>query len=323
MAIPSGLSAQLGTAEETTYGTPVTVDRFYEFRDESLKLEIERIESSALRSGSRVLRSDRWAAGQKSVSGDITMELANKSFGRWFKHMFGGVVTSQPDAAGNPTVYLHTFTPGDIPVGQTIQVGRPDVGGTVRAFTYHGCKVSEWTLECAVGDIATLKATILGEDEDTATALASVSYPSSLTLMTFVQGTLTIGGSAADVKSASVQGNNGLADDRYFLGSQLRKNPLEAAMREYTGQFEAEFESLTHYNRFTGGTEAQIVLLFQGATISTTYKFETKVTANVRFDGETPNVGGAEIVGQNLPFKVVDNGTTSIKVEYQTVDTAP
>jgi hypothetical protein len=323
LAIPSGLSAQLMTAEESTYGTPVTPDRGYEFRSESLKLEIERIESSALRSGTRVLRSDRWSAGQKNVTGDITMELATKSFGRWFKHALGGVDTSQPDAPGNPTVYKHTFTPGDIPTGQTIQVGRTDVGGTTRPFTYHGCKVSSWTLECAVGDIATFQASILGEDEDTATALASITYPSGLSLMTFVNGTLTIASSAQDVKSASVQGNNGLAEDRYFLGSQLRKQPLEAALREYTGQLEAEFESLTAYNRFVNGTEAELVLLFQGATISTTYKYETKITMNVRFDGETPSVGGPEIVPQNLPYKVVDNSTTSIKIEYQTTDTTP
>lgn len=323
MAIPSGLSAQLMTAEESTYGTPVTPDRGYEFRSESLKLEIERIESSALRSGTRVLRSDRWAVGKKNVTGDITMELANKSFGRWFKHALGGVVTSQPDGVGNPTVYLHTFTPGDIPTGQTIQVGRTDVGGTTRPFTYHGCKVSSWTLECAVGDIATLQVSILGEDEDTATSLASITYPSSLSLMTFVNGTLTIGGVAQDVKKASVQGNNGLAEDRYFLGSQLRKQPLEAALREHTGTLEAEFESLTAYNRFVNGTEASLVLLFQGATISTTYKYETKITMNVRFDGETPAVGGPDIVPLNLPYKVVDNSTTSIKIEYQTTDTTP
>lgn len=323
MAIPSGLSAQLGTVDETTYGTPVTVDRFFEFRTESLKLDIERVESQALRSGMRVLRSDRWTGGKKSVTGDITMELANKSFGRWFKHAFGGVTSAQPDSVGNPTVWLHTFTPGDIPTGQTIQVGRTDTGGTTRAFTYHGCKIPSWKLECAVGEIATFTPSILGEDEDTATALAAVSYPSSLTLMTFVQGTLTIAGSNQDVKSAMVEGNNGLAEDRYFLGSQLRKNPLEAELREYTGELEAEFESLTAYNRFVNGTEASLVLLFQGATITGSYKFETKVTANVRFDGETPAVGGAEIIAQKLPWKVVDNATTSIKIEYQTTDTTP
>jgi Phage tail tube protein len=323
MPIPSGLSAQLGTAEESTYGTPVTVDRFFEFRSETLKLNIDRIASTALRSGQRVLRSDRWATGKRSGGGDITMELATKSFGRWFKHALGAVATNQPDAGGNPTVYLHTFTPGDLPTGQTIQIGRPDTGGTVRPFSYHGCKISAWGLECAVGEIATFKPTVVGEDEDTTTSLAVASYPSSLALMSFVNGTLTIGGSAADVKSASIQGANGLAEDRYVLGSALRKNPLEAALRSYSGQFSAEFESLTAYNRYVNGTEADIVLLFQGATISTTYKYEVKVTAHVRFDGETPAVGGPDVVGLNMPFTVLDDGTKTLKIEYQTTDTTP
>lgn len=323
MGIPSGLSAQLGTVDETVYGTPVTVDRFYEFRSESLKLNIEPVESKAIRAGQRVLRSDRWTQGKKSVGGDIVMELANKSFGRWFKHQFGGVASAQPDAGGAPTVWKHTFTPGDMPVGQTIQVGRTDVGGTIRPFTYHGCKVASWKLDCSVGEIALMTVSIIGEDEDTATGLAAVNYPATMVGMTFVNGTVTVAGTAMDVASASVEGNNGLDANRYFMGSQLRKNPLEAAMRTFTGKLDPEFESLTAYNRFVTGTEAELVLLFQGATIATTYKFETKITANIRFDGETPTVNGAEIIRQPLPFKVTDNGTLSIKVEYQTTDTAP
>lgn len=323
MAIPSGMSAQLMTSEEVTYGTPVTPDRGFEFRDESLKFTVERIESTAIRSGARVLRSDRWAAGKKSVGGDITMDLINKSQGRWFKHAFGGLSTSQPDAVGAPTVYLHTFTPGDIPVGQTIQVGRTDTSGTTRPFTYHGCKVASWEIACAVGDIASFKVSIVGEDEDNATSLAAISYPASLTPLTFVNGTLTVGGSPQDVKSVTVQGSNALAEDRYFLGSQLRKQPLEAGLREYSGTCEAEFESLTAYNRYINGTEAALVLLYQGATISGAFKYEVKITANVRFDGETPVVGGMDIVPISLPYKVVDNSTTSIKLEYQTTDTTP
>lgn len=323
MGIASGLGSQLAFVDETVYGTPVTVTRFYEYRSESLSMDIERIQSSALRSGQRVQRSDRWSPGKKSVGGDCEFEVANKSMGFLFKHCMGGVVTSQPDSGGAPTVYKHTFTPGDLPVSATGQVGRPDTGGTCRPFTYHGLRVSEWEMACAVSDILTLKTSFVGEDEDTATALATASYPASLSLLTFVNGTLTIGGSAADVKSFSLKGNNGLADDRYFLGSALRKQPLEADMRPYDGQFDAEFESLTHYNRYINGTEAAVVLLFQGATIATTFKYELKITANVRFDGKTPNVGGPEIVKQNLPFKVTDDGTTSLKLEYQTTDTTP
>ncbi|PWK81732.1 hypothetical protein C8D88_116144 [Lentzea atacamensis] len=319
----TALDAQFGIVDESTFGTPVTVTRFYEFVSESLKMDQARIESAALRSGARVTRSDRWALGKKTVGGDVTFELANKSFGLLFKHMFGGVATAQPDSGGAPTVYKHTFTPGAYPTSMTAQVGRTDTGGTTRAFTYHGCRVESWELGCSVDEIASLKVSLNGEDEDTSTALATVSYPASLSLLTFVNGTLTIGGSTASVMSASVAGQNGLATDRYFLGSTLRKQQLEMGMRTYSGTFEAEFESLTHYNRFVNGTEAEIVLNFQGGVISGAFNYEAKITANVRFDGETPNVTGPEIVGQTLPFKVVDNGTTSIKLEYTTTDVNP
>lgn len=324
MAIPSGLSAQLGIAAESTYGTPVTVTRFYELVSESLKLEIERIESAALRSGTRVQRSDRWVPGKKNIGGDIEMEVANKSFGLWLSHMIGTAVTTQPNAGPDPTVYDHTYTPSDLPTSLTMQVGRTDIGGTTRAFTYHGCRVSEWELEVAVDEIAKLSLTILGEDEDTSTGLATASYPSTLSLLTFVQGSITVAGSAFDVMNAKIGGNNGLADDRYFLGSQLRKNPLEAAMREYTGELEAEFTDLTAYNRFVNGTEAALVLLLRGASISGIYFYDLQITANVRFDGETPEVSGGEIIGLTLPFKCVGNtSATAITVLYRTTDTAP
>ncbi len=319
----TALDAQIGFVDESTYGTPVTVTRFHEFVSETLKMDQARLESSALRSGQRVQRSDRWALGKKTVGGDVTFELANKSFGLLFKHLFGGVATAQPDSGGSPTVYRHTFTPGAYPTSLTAQVGRTDVSGTTRPFTYHGLRATSWELGCAVDQIASLKVSFDGEDEDTATGLATVAYPASLTLLTFVNGIVSIAGGAASVKSASIGGQNGLATDRYFLGSTLKKQQLEMGMRNYSGTFEAEFESLTAYNRFVNGTEAEIILNFQGGVISGLFNYEAKVTANVRFDGQTPNVGGPEIVGQTLPFKVVDNGTTSIKLEYTTTDVTP
>jgi hypothetical protein len=324
MAIPSGLSAQLGIAEESVYGTPVTVTRFYEFTDESMAMDIERIESAGLRSGTRVQRSDRWVAGQKSVGGDVTMELATKSFGVWLKHALGGLVTSQPNIGPDPTVFDHTFTPGDLPVSLTVQVGRTDIGGTTRPFTYEGCRVSEWELSASVGELAMFKATLLGEDEVTATALATASYPTTLQLLSFVNGSLTVAGSAFDVKEFSLAGNNGLADDRYFFGSALRKQPLEAEMRVYDGELKAEFTDLTAYNRYVNGTEAAMVLLFRGPSISGTFFYDLQVTANVRFDGDTPSVGGTEIVELPLKYKCVGNTPASaLTILYRTTDTTP
>jgi hypothetical protein len=324
MPIPSGLSAQLGVAEEVTYGTPVTVTRFYEFTDEKIKVDDERIESAGLRSGTRVQRSDRWVRGKRSVGGEVNMELADRSFGLWFKHMLGGVASAQPSAGPDPTVWRHTFTPGDLPVGLTVQVGRTDTGGTTQPFTYHGCRVSEWELGCSMGEIAKLTATLLGEDESTDIALAVASYPASLGLMTFVEGSLLVGGAAMDVTEFSLSGANTLKDDRYFFGSRLRKSPLENGLREYTGELSSEFTSLTAYNRFVNGTEAALVLTFEGATISNAFKYYTKITANVRFDGETPEVSGAEVIEQPLAYKCVGNTPgQALTIEYQTTDTAP
>jgi hypothetical protein len=42
---------------------------------------------------------------------------------------------------------------------------------------------------------------------------------------------------------------------------------------------------------------------------------------NCRFDGETPNVKGADVLEQPLPFKVLDDGTNPVwKIEYYTGD---
>jgi len=317
MAIPTGLAAQLGIAAEITYGTPVTVTRFYEFTGESMRMEIERLESAGLRAGTRVLLSDRWVAGGKTISGDINMELANKSFGLWFTHMLGGAAVTT-SATG---VYLHTFTPSDLPVGLTVQIGRPNTSGTVEPFTYHGCKVASWEIGCAVGEIARLRVSLIGEDEATGVPLATASYPSSLTLLTFKEGTLTVAGSSACVTAATVAGNNGLKADRRCLGSQTILAPVEADFREYTADLTTRFTALTDYARFVAGTEADVVLTFTGATITTGHSYTLTITGNARFDGETPNVAGPDELVQPLRCKLVGaTPATALTITYKTSD---
>lgn len=324
MAIRSGLAAQVGAADETTYGTAATVTDFYEFRSESLIQETVRLESSALRSGTRVIRSDHWSPAGKSVSGDLAMELGTVGMGRWFKHALGSLSTTQPDATAAPTVYRHTFTPGDLPVGQTIQVGKPSMSGTVQPFTFKGCKTSSWALNCVVEEHATLTSSLIGQDTATDVPLEVAAYPAGLVPLTFVNGSVTLAGSPQDVRSVSLEGTNGLAQRR-FLGSQVTKEPVEVGTegsqaRTYLATLETEFEDLTNFQRFVDGAEATMVLLFQGPVIEATFPYEVQITANVRFDSNTPQVAGPEIVMQSMPVKVVDNGTLSIKVEYQTTD---
>lgn len=324
MAIRSGIAAQLGFAAETTWGTFATPTRFLEVNSFAIKNDVQRIESAAIRANNRVLRQDRFASNPKGTSGSIELEVVSKGFGLIFKHMLGAVAITTPSGATNSR--LHTHTLGDLyGLGLTIQGGIPDVAGTVQPFSWLGNKVSEWTLSNELDGILMLGLNTDGSSEVTNQSLASASYAASTELLTYAGGTITLAGSAFDVSAFSLSGNNGLKTDRYFIrGSTTKKEPIPAALVELTGSLTAEFEGLTAYNRFVNGTVASLSATWLGSTIESTFKYSVTVTLPaVRFDGETPEVGGPDVVGLSLPFKVLFDGSQEpITIAYQTTDTA-
>ncbi len=318
-----GVAAQLGLVEESVFGTYLAPTRFFEFTQESLALDVARIESAGWRAGQRVLRTGRWRAGRKLVSGEISLELQSKAMGLLFKHALGAVATTTP--GGATTTRDHLATLGDLRgKSLAIQVGRDDRGGVVRPFSYTGCKIRSWELACSLDELAMLTLGIIGQAESTSEALATASYPSGIELFSFVEGSLSIGGISTPVRSASVAGDNGLPDDDYALGSALMREPLEPALREITGELDADFSDLVAYNRFVAGTEATLVLDFVGSLIEGAFNYEVKVTANVRFDGSTPTVGNPQEIRQPLRYKVIAPASGEpISALYRTTDTTP
>lgn len=316
MPLASGLASQIGLAEESTYGTFVAPTRYVEFVQESLGLDRARIESKGLRAGRRVLH--RWAAGTQRVNGDIVLEAAAAGQAVLWKHMLGSVVTT----GSNP--YTHTCSPGDL-AGKslTIQVGKPDIGGVVRSHSFLGCKIATAELAAAIDEYVQLTLGIYGAHEDTAQTLGTASYPAALSPWVFTHGSVTLAAAGFDVKEFSLSIDNGLATDRHFIRSttpERPKEPLEEKRREITGLLTADFTDLTAYNRFVNGTEAALVLaLNSGASAQLT------ITMNVRFDGETPKVGGDELLDQPLPFKAT-SGTSdaaAITVAIVNADATP
>jgi len=93
-------------------------------------------------------------------------------------------------------------------------------------------------------------------------------------------------------------------------------------MREYTGSLDAEFLTLTDYNRFTAGTAAALVLTFTGPILGGATTTKLIITATVRYDGDTPNVGGPDEIRLTLPFKVIEVAANDFKVEYTSTDAA-
>ena len=330
MASAGGLSAQFGMVDETTFGSAPTVTRFLEFNNESVQQTIERIPSSGLRVNRRVLRSTQWTAGRKNITGDVEFEVQQQGMGLLLKHCFGTVTSAQPNAGSNPTVYEHTFKVGALDGKSfTAQIGMGDVGGTQRAFTYAGCKVSKWSLDVAIDGLLLLKPTIDGVSEATNVSLAAASYAASAYPLAWSGGTITMpGGATGNVKKFSLAGDNGLKLDRWFMGAApaTKKEQLEANLRPYSGSVDIEFGDLTAYNLFVNGTVGQMTAFFEGSNISGSYNYALELTLPaVRFDGVAPDVAGPDIIMQSMPFVALDDGTSNapISAVYRTVDVTP
>jgi hypothetical protein len=303
MASSAGIDAQIGMAQEVTYGTYVAPTRFYEFVSENLKFNVQRINSEGIRAGRRTMH--RWKAGTRSVAGDINFELVPQDLGLILSNILGTPITTGSDP------YTHTFT-GLTAIDAkslTIQVGRPDEAGTVQPFSYLGCKFTEVVINASAAEMVKMKASVYGREEVTAQALVAATYDAELEPFVFTEGTLSIAGSVVEVKSCEYKINVNLGIDRFRVGANggKPKKALINGLADISGTFTADFESLTNYNRYVNGTEASLVLNFDAGTDK-----KLTITSNVRFDGETPEVGGMELLELTQPF--VATGSTDAAV---------
>lgn len=301
MATSSGFDSQIGYAVEATPGTYVAPTKTIEHVSESIKFNQERIESQGIKAGRRG-GSGRWALGRSWVEGSVQHELSASTIGPILRNLMGAVSTT----GSNP--YTHTLTYGALSEGAlTIQVGRPDLAGTVNVFSYLGCQITELSLSSKVGEISTLDFNVYGQKEDTSQTLATPSYPAAWSPFTFAHGVLSLAAAEYEFDDINLTFNSGLQTGRHTHRSSTAAQPRiskEAAFRTAGGTINSEFISMTAYNRFKAGTEAALSMVWNaGASAQLT------VAGNVRFDGETPNVSGPEMLKQALPFKFIS--TTS------------
>ncbi len=327
MTLGSGLAAQFGMVEEVTYGTPVVVDRFLEFDGgESMALQKDRVVSEAIKAGSLVARSDRWADNIKGASGTVSFPLLDSGFGLLLKHCHGTVAITTP--TGGTLARDHTHTLSDLfDTGSfTAQFGRPGSAQATHPFTYHGCMISAFTLSQEVDGLLMIEVEIDAEDEDTSTALAAASYGTAA-LLEWEGATVTLGGASKDVKSWSLTVNNALDVERYFLrDNQLKKQPIHSGLREITGTMTLEFKDLTEYALFQGiVTTADLVFKTEGRTAieAALFPYLEVTLSEARIDGSTPQVSGTDVLEIEMPFTALDNGTDAvISTVYRTQDTA-
>lgn len=310
MPVGTGLDTQFGMKAEVTYGTPVTVDAFTYINNESIKADVTKIESPHL--GTVIMRTSQVKTVVTGAAGSIELPFFNKGMGAILRQCFGSVTDTQVGATAEWTHdYRPEITNGKRGIMATVQVNRASVDGVNNPFTYEGGKITAFEVALAEKGLLTLKTDWVFEDEKTATGLAAASYATNLDMFDWSKATVTWGGVTVFVKSFSVKAEWTLDDDRRGLSQALRKEPLMVGMLAITGEMAGEFEALTRYADFTAGTQRQLIFTVTGTTIPTTANpYKVVITLDdAELTGDTPNVGGPQIIEHSMPFRALYDGT--------------
>jgi hypothetical protein len=319
--------SQLGIGEESTYGTGVAVDRFLPFRSSSIDVEKARLDDPGIVPGQRAIRRSQLAVGSTTVAGDLQYSLFQSDIAVFFKHLLGSVVTT----GSGP--YVHTITPGSTDgLGLTIQEGAPDNAGTVRPFTYSGCKVAAITISAAQDD-ATFTVSIVGQDDHTVAeggvyVLQTATLPAGLArfLPEHFAFTLDKTGAAGEtsqcVRSFSLTITNTMDTERFCLGSNIRKEPLLVAGQSLsvTGSIELEWTDITDYDRFAAQTITGGTFTIDNGLSSTAARSIVGTMDLETVGGAKPQISPSGLIYLTLNVRGVENTATSDAIQIVITD---
>lgn len=337
--VGSGLSAQLGLVAETTYGTAVTVTRFLAFDDESLALDQKWSQGNGLAAGRTVRLSGQSLQTTRSAGGSVSMDFATKGMGLLLRHMIGSAITAPTLVSGSAYRAYHEI--GDFTgLSLTTQVGRPQPDGTVRPFTYTGCKISSWELSQAEDGNLKLSLDIIAQDEKVTTpALATASYLTGVEAFTAQNLVAKVGGTAsttssvvsiagntqvaAVVKSWSLKGTNPFQAERFGTAA-VTAAPIQNDFSDITLDLDAEFNTQAEfYDVFRAGTVTPIQLTWTGTTAISGAVYPTLdvIVSAAKLTKVSPVVGGPDVVRQSITATGLHDGTNSaLQLGYTSSD---
>lgn len=330
----------IGLKKETTYGTAVTVDKFFEFTDEDLGWQPTFVDGSATRYGMRVQASDRRVLVKDACGGSFTVEAMTKGLGALMEAALG--VGTSTLIAGSAYQQLFTPTTAGMP-SYTIQKGIPPLGGgAVQPQTYSGMVCTGFEFNVDNGGVPTFKYNWEGKNLETATAYTAASYPASNGLLTFVNGTITVGGSVtvptttalatggtsvANVRSATFSWDNNTDKEGYNFGSAGKRGRAPVlGLRSGSGTLVVDYTDNVLRDAYLNQTDLAVVLTFTGTTLisGTSYPTIQLTLPCIRLNGEMPKAAGGDVITQSIEFNVYDNRVAAepVYVAIVTAETA-
>lgn len=327
MPYGSGLSAQFGAKTETTVGTPVTVDTFFEFLSEAFVFAPTWMEGAGLKAGQAFKRAARAIQTKIDVNGDVVVEHTDRGhMGLLWRHALGSA-TTVPTQIASTTAYKQIHTPGPrTGLSLTAQVGRPQTDGTVRPHTYAGCKVTGWEFSCNDGQLPHLKLTFDGQQESTATALAAATFSGSAVPFNYTQSTIKLGGTASTtagetsiatgvaaaslIKGITITAALPMRTDGYG-NSTTKREQIENGIPTITLALDTEYTSRTElYDVFKANTTIPLEWTFSYGDAGGANPFLLSfIVPALKLKTANPAVAGPDIVGQPVTAEVYDDGS--------------
>ncbi|MGV9360642.1 phage tail tube protein [Amycolatopsis sp. NPDC003731] len=251
----------INVKDESVYGTAVAANRSIDFNSEDIKGDYSNvIMASGLRAGEYAVNAKRVARNPKGASGSVEINGANQGLAFWFKHMLGNYTLGSTTSG----VTTHTCKVGDTK-GKSFTLQKNEVGsdGNNYTKTYQGGKVVGWEISNSVDEFMKVKLDLDFQKENLgsgagalATQVKNFGNSDNLKEFKFYEGVVTVAGSQVSVSEVSIKGKKNVAAERYFLGTQLKKEPIQNGQDEVTIDFKMEFESLVQEQRVANALES-------------------------------------------------------------------
>lgn len=336
MAIGSGLASQIGIVKESVVNTPVAVTVFNPFLSSTLMPRITEAMDMGLQAGQLAPFAARRIITGLDGGGDVMFNVASKGFGRWVQAALGSTPTATQISTSGAYTQFHTLGSAD-GTSWTIQIGNPEVGGTVDPLTFSGSKVTAWELAAAPGGLMTFKATVDSMNVQPtgagALGLQTASYSvdqnfgfnqcawSTFSAMTVVSSLWTpTTPTALKVRNMSIKGGQPKKVDRWIAGSNTKDEALGNAFTIATGSIDIDYSSTTFQAAYLAGTTIGLQMSATGAIIGTSGTNVATVQCTmpaVKLEqGSAPQVSGPDVITVTYPFSIFDDGTNGSMQMY-------
>ena len=304
----TGARHSMSYIAESTYGTTPATPTLADIRHTSCNLGLTK---SALESAE--IRADRQIAhyrhGNKSVAGDIGIELSYTTFDDFLEATLGGTW-----AADTPSVGIDQLQAGTTRRSFTVERRFQNLA-TPEYHRYTGLEFNTFNLSVAPDAIITGTFGCIAQDYAiSTTAISGSSYGAATTTEPFdsFSGTITEGGSAiATVTSVEMTLENGLSP-LFTVGSALTDRPSIGKSR-VTGTLGVYFQSKALLDKFINETASSLVFVLQDPA-GNTYDF---TFPNIKYNGGQPDVSGEGEVSLSLPFVALYDSTEGSNITIE------